>query len=244
MATTVSGADWKSAPEDYAALHRIYYPFMVNLVAKNGIDDNNKEDVASEIFLRFMERGLLEDFDPDLVFEYQGEPRPARFKSFLARAVSIYVRSHYDRQTRLNTREVKIFDMQMQCTDGRAGFGTPDGSEATWGEHFGNPHADHADDVIELVMEEQDARGIRQWLAQRPRRSINDICDLVAVYDAVRAQLLDLGEYDVERLQQKFNISNTTMHNWLWWLKANLAVAYGKQLPPKRRRTVRPKGQS
>lgn len=240
MATSVSGVDWKSAPEDYAALHRIYYPYMVNLVAKNGIDDNNKEDVASEIFLRLIEKGFLEQFDPDLVFEHNGELRPARFKSFLARAVTLYTRGHYDKQKRLSSREVKICDVQFENETSNGFFGVQD----TWANIYGPPNPDHADDIIEMIMEEQDARGIRAWLSVREKRSSHDTCDLVELYDAVRAQLLEFGEYDVKKLQEKFHLSCTTMHTWLWWLKQNLAVAYGREVPPKRRRTLRNKATS
>lgn len=238
MATKMSGVDWKSAPEDYAALHRIYFPFMVNLVAKNGIDENNKEDVASEILLRLIEKRFLEQFDPDMVFEYQGEKRPARFKSFLARAVTVYARGHYDKQKRTARREVQICDLQMgDETTHHFGQGEQRGS--SWADLFGEATTDHSDDVIELVADEQDATYIRAWLANRPPRSSSDICDLVAVYDAVRAQLLTFGEYDVKALQEQFGCSTSAMYGWLWWLRANLAEAYGRPCPPKRPRIVK-----
>lgn len=236
MTTTASGVDYKSAPADYAALHEMYFPYMVNLVSKNGIDDNNKEDVACDIFLRLMEHGFLEDFNPDLVFEYEGQLRPARFKSFLSRIVSLYVRGYYDKQKRLAHRESQICDLVV--SDVYSGRGV---EKTTWVDLHGEPTPDHSDDVIDMVAEQQEAEGVRQWLATRERRSIHDHCDLVELYDEVRSQVLSTGQYDVQRLQERFGIGTTTMHTWLWWLKTNLAALYGRPTPRKRARVLRPK---
>jgi DNA-directed RNA polymerase specialized sigma24 family protein len=239
---TANGTDYKSAPEDYAALHRTYFPYMVNLVAKHGINENNKEDVASEIFVRFMERGFLEQFNPDLVFEYEGEQRPAKFKSFLSRAVTTYVRGYYDKQKRLANREAQICDVVLtgkgSAKNGFQPSGQTSGSNPqSWADQYGPPTDDHAEKVMDLMVEEQDYWFVRDYLmAVKPRNS-HDLCDLVALYDAVRAHLLVFGEYDVRDLEKAFGVSNTTMHNWLWWLRANIAELYGRELPPKRRRT-------
>lgn len=243
MSKAGSGVDYKSAPKNYADLHTMYYPYMVNLVSKNGIDDNNKEDVASEIFLRLYERGFLDQFNPDLVFEYQGEARPARFKSFLSRVVTIYVRGYSDRQRRLNRREIQICDLHMG-DESSNGFGGGELKGTNWADLYGQENIDHADEVLDKVMEEQDARYLRDWLATRPKRGVHDTCDLVALFDVVRIQLLRDGEYNNKLLREHFGISATTMNNWMRWLKENLAIAYGCQTPPKRARILRPKAGS
>lgn len=237
MATIVSDADWKSAPKNYAAFHQQYYPFVVNLVAKNGIAENNKEDVASEIFLRLYERRFLEMFNPDLTFEYEGQCRPARFKSFLARVVLQYVRGYCDKQKRLSKRELQICDLQMGDDDD-----TSDGTG--WAELYGETSADHSEEIIEKVFEEQDATAMREYLKTCPKRSVHDACDLVELFDAVRAQVLATGEYDVKELKDRFHIATTTMHNWLWHLKGNMAFALGRPLPAKRARTLRLRAES
>lgn len=244
MTTTANDVDYKSAPEDYAALYRIYFPYMVNLVAKNGINENNKEDVASEIFLRFMERGFLELFNPDLVFEYEGQKRPAKFKSFLSRAVTTYVRGHCDKQRRQSQREVQICDAQMNTPGTSVGSSNGGGEKLSWADLYGTPTDDHAEKVMDLIVEQQDHQAIRDYLATVPPRSSHDLCNLVDVFDAVRAQILGYGEYDVKTLQVRFGVSTTTMHNWLWWLKDNIAHVYGREVPPKRRRTLHPKAES
>lgn len=233
MTTAVSGVDYKSAPSDYAELHRTYYKYVVNLVGSLGIDDNNKEDVASEILATFLARGFLEKFDPDLVFDYKGEKRPARFKSFLSRFVATYARGYYDKQKRLAGREIQICDMYL---------GHPSANErVTWVEVYGESSPSHEDDVLEILMEEEIYHGLRAYLGKVPRRSVSDSCDLVALFDAVRAQCLDKGKYDIAVLKDTFGVSSTAMHTWVWWLKENLAAALGQPVPAKRPRTTKPK---
>lgn len=233
MTSIASGVDYKSAPSDYAALFTIYYRYIVNLVAKNGIDDNNKEEVACDIIMHLIDIDIIGQFDPDLVFEYQGSMRPARFKSFLSRRVFTYCKHYRDKQKRLAARELQLCDQHL--TSQRAGS-SKEVSPDTWVDIHGTPHPDHADTVIELVGEQQDATWLRTWLASRPRRSTHDRCDLVELFDAVRQQVLTTGEYNIADLRAQFQLSTTTMHVWLWWLKANVAEAYGRPTPPKRSR--------
>lgn len=236
MTAAVSGVDYMSAPKDYAELFRTYYPYVVNLVNKFGITDDNKEDVASEILTRFMERGFLEKFDPALRFEYNGEWRPARFKSFLSKFVLTYVQGFYDKQKRILVREVQICDMYL-TGDERAGAGV------RWVEVYGEVAQSHEDEILDALVEQELADGLRRYLADVPRRSSNDRCDLVALFDEVRAQCLQRGSYDITTLKASFEVSSTAMHTWMWWLKANMCEALGLPLPPKRPRTTRPKSQ-
>lgn len=231
----VSGVDYMSAPQDYAELFHTYYPYVVNLVNKFGITEDNKEDVASEILTRFMERGFLEKFDPSLTFFYNGEQRPARFKTFLSRFVLTYVQGHYDKQKRIAKRETQLCDVMFRESWGH-------GAEALrWVDLYGDSHEGHEEAVLDAVREEDLARGLRNYLADIPHRSTGDRCDLVALFDAVRTQCLDKGCYDITALKEQFSVSSTAMHTWIWWLKENIAEALGLPVPPKRRRTARPK---
>lgn len=237
MPITASGVDYLSAPTDYAELFRIYYPYVVNLVHKHGIDENMKEDVASDILARFFERGFLEKFDPTLTFEYRGTQRPARFRSFLSKFVLIYVRGHHDRQQRIAGREIQICDLPL-TNGGAAHTGA---TTERWVDVYGETADSHEEDVLDIVMENDLVRGLRNFLADVPRRSDHDRCDLVELFDAVVAQVRDRGEYDIKQLSTSFGVSYTAMHTWVWWLKANLAEAMGRPVPPKRARTTRPK---
>lgn len=235
MTATATDVDYVSAPKNYADLFEQYYAYVVNLCARFGIDDNNKEDVASEILLRFMERGSLEKFNADLRFEYCGEWRPARFRSYLSRAVEMYTRGHRDKLNKLRRREVQICDLPVR--QGAAGAKEAGGD--SWADLYGQPHQDHAEEVLNMINEESEAAGVRAVLARIPPRSSTDRCDLVAVYDAARAQILATGHYDIKKLKDIFGISSTAMHSWMWWLKENLAHIQGLPVPPRRPRTTR-----
>lgn len=235
MTITANGVDYKSAPSDYAELFRVYYKYVVNLVGTFGIEENNKEDVASEILATFFARGFLEKFDPTLVFEYKGEQRPARFRSFLSRFVTTYVRGYYDKQKRLAGREVQICDVNFS-SDSDAGS-----NHSTWVNLYGETTPGPEDDVLETLMEHDIYQGLRTYLSSVPRRSVSDRCDLVELFDAVRQQALEKGFIDIAALKDTFGVSSTAMHTWVWWLKENLAAALGRPVPAKRPRTVRPK---
>ncbi len=234
----VANTDLVSAPHSYEDMHRTYFPYIVSLCSVNGIDENNKEDVASEIFLRLMERRFLDQFDPTLVFEYQGQKRPARFKSFLSSVVVTYVRGHYDKQMRLKRREPQLIDTPNRPA-GNADPGGLPGDGRPWIEVHGPEHPDHADAVLDKILEEDNADAVRAFLADIPPRSSHDRCDLVALYTAVREQILEFGVYDIKKLTELFAISSTAMHTWMWWLKANLAELYDLPLPPKRPRNLK-----
>lgn len=234
MPIATSGVDYKSAPKNYAELFQIYYVYVVRLVHKHGIDDNHKEDVASEILTRFFERGFLEKFDPTLTFTYKGEERPARFRSFLSKFVLRYVRGHCDKQRRLASREWQICDMLLD-SDYVGGAGV------SWVDKYGEPEPSPEEGVLDAVMEIDLVRGLSAYLAQVPRRSAYDNCDLVALFDAIVDQVRDRGEYDIYQLSQRFGVSYTAMHTWVWWLKENLAAATGRPVPAKRARTTKPK---
>src|SRR5215216_488189 len=105
---TKAVVNYAIAPGSYDELFRNYYPFVVGLVGKQGIAVDNREDVASEILLRFYERDFLNEFNPDLTFEVKGRIVRARFKSFLSAFVVNYVRSHRDRQNLRLRREPLI----------------------------------------------------------------------------------------------------------------------------------------
>lgn len=240
MTVTESDVDYVSAPSNYADLFTTYYAYVINLCGLFGIDDNNKEDAASEILTRFMERGSLEKFDPHLEFEYRGEARPARFKSYLSRAVDMYSRGLRDKQHKLARREYQINDVVSVSPQNQAEW-TLCSANARWVDVFGEATPDPADGVQDMFDEEIEANTVRALLARVPARSTQDRCDLVALFDAVRLQVLAYGEYDISILKDRFQVSTTAMHSWMWWLKTNLAGIYGRPVPPKRARRLRAK---
>lgn len=232
------GVDYVSAPKDYAVLFELYYKYVVSLVERLGIVKDNCEDVASEILLRFYERDFLSKFDPTLVFTYKGELRPARFKSFLSKFVETYVRGHLDKQRRKQQRELLLNDEPM--TNGSA----KDWSEVggtTWGELFAGTVSEE-DFIVSGLDIESMIKHLRDYLITVPRRCRTDVCDLVALFDAVMAQINDGADGpDMKVLQHQFGVSPTAIYTWYHWLKINIAAALGLPAPKKRPRTVKPK---
>jgi DNA-directed RNA polymerase specialized sigma24 family protein len=200
-----NGEDFVSAPAGYAELHAQYYSFVCGLVRKLGII-RDVEDVASEILLRFYERDMLAEFDPDMVIEHGKDRRPARFKSFLSGFVAVYVQHHRDRQNSLAKRE------PLKCNQ-------PVGeSGAEWIEIHGGSHVDDMADLEEREL----VADMRQHIVTVPRRSRADVCDLPALFDAVVLQVRTTGVINTKELQVQFGVSNTAIHSWLKHMREQL----------------------
>ncbi len=228
MTVRDNGADTISAPADYAALYTQYWDYVLSLVRRFGFEENRREDVAAEILLRFYERDFLTVFDPTLVFEYQGQQRPARFKSFLTKFVLTYLRGIKDKQRRQATREKLICDTVIGHQE-----------DTSWIDVFGET-CPGADEIALGRIEEEDlVAELREYIKRVPRRSDYDTCDLLALYDAVIAQVREHGVWNVTELRAQFQVSSTAMHSWLWWLRENLAAALDRPVPAKRPRVVK-----
>lgn len=223
-----NGADTVSAPADYAALYTQYWDYVLTLVRRFGFEENKREDMAAEILLRFYERDFLAKFDPTLVFEYQGQERPARFKSFLTKFVLIYLRGLKDKQRRQSAREKLLCDTVVGHQE-----------DTSWVDVFGETVPGAEEIALGRLEEEDLVAELRAYIAKVPRRSAYDTCDLLALFDAVIVQVREYGVWDVAALRQQFNVSSTAMHSWLWWLRENLAAALDRPVPAKRPRVVK-----
>lgn len=204
-----STIDYAVAPASYEELYRNYYSFVVGLVGKNGIAPDNREDVASEILLRFYERDFLNEFDPSLTFEVNGKIVKARFKSFLSAFVVNYVRSHRDRQNLRAKREPLLVDAAAR-----------DDSQVSPSWQI----VPYEDDYSSLY-EEELVDSLRAYLRTVPKKSRQDQCDLPKLFDAVVEQIRTNGKYSVKELQAIFGVSPTAIHSWLAWLRLNISKA-------------------
>lgn len=228
MTIAESGVDYDSAPPDYDTFFRQWFPYVAALVRRNGVDEDRKEDVASAIFARLFERDFLNMYDPTLVFKYGGEERPAKFKSFLSKVVLLYLRSFREKQNRLKTRELLLCDTPVG-----------DDGDRPWVEVYGGQVASHESTLIESDQLDETVERLRAHLATVDLRGERDLCDLVALFDAVMVQVRDQGCYDVATLTAMFHTSATSMHAWLWRLKEELAGATDRAVPAKRPRVLR-----
>jgi DNA-directed RNA polymerase specialized sigma24 family protein len=162
--------------------------------------------VASEIMTRFLERRMLEEFDPSFEVVHDGKVRPARFKSFLSGFVAVYVQHHRDRQATQSRRE------PLKC-DQPVGEGG-----AAWIDVFGGS----SEDDYSEVEESEFVALLRVHLASVPRRSKHDVCDLPALFESVVRMVRVDGRIDTKQLQNQFGVSNTAIHSWLKHMREQL----------------------
>jgi hypothetical protein len=234
------GVDYTSAPKSYEDLYRTYYTYVVSLVRQAGIEEDSKEDVASAILLRFYERDFLPKFNPDLVFLHNGSERRARFKSFLTKFVLTYTRGYREKQLRRQYREI-LCGTYARTSPRYVTVARPSGDNVVdaefWFDLFGEAETDMEDGIIEQIVGERFIEELRTYLGTIKRRR-NDMCDLVAVFDAVVEQVALRGRCDIAELRDQFGVSLTSMHAWLWRLRRNIAAYTGHTVPPKRSRQV------
>ncbi len=218
------GADYFSAPANYAEFFRLYRSYVVYLVKRQGIEPKFAEDIASEIMVRFMERDMLAMFDSTLSFKYKGEWRPAKFRSFLSKIVILYCKGHRAKLARRHRHEFQLVDVPPH----------PDGN--LWIDAHHNVDT-HEPDVIEGIVEDQLVARLREYLLDVPRRSEHDSCDLVGLFDVVVDQIRETGTWNIADLRRIFGISSTAMHTWMWNLRHHIAQALNRPAPMKRVRT-------
>lgn len=235
MTVVDNGADTVAAPKNYADLHRQYYTYVVAFVHKLGIHEDNAEDVASDILLRFYERNFLAEFDPTLTFSYKGKVYPARFKNFLSQFVFQYARGHLDKQRRTKRRERTILNAEVSAQ--------MRGQMNAWmvGDILLPLIDDHADSVHDQMVADDLVTELRDYLKTIPPRNEYDMLDLVALFDEVVAQIYEFGEYNTTKLREKFNVSHTAMFSWIWLLRGHLCACLNRELPAKRPRTLAPR---
>ncbi len=229
MSENIGGTDHQSAPQDYAELFRLYYPYVCNLVRRAGIDENNKEDVASEILLKFMDHDCLAQFDPTRTFTYNGRTHRAKFGTFLSRFVAAYVRGHKDRQDVQAKREPLYCDQNLST-----------GTETErWVTVYGPTEGDISEAVLDLVTFQEIVNEWKRHLATVPKRFDKDTADLPAILDSIAAQVLDKGVWDVPSMCAQFGNGVTRMFEQIWFLRDSLADHTGRPRQAKRPRVVK-----
>jgi hypothetical protein len=187
-----------------------YYDYVRRLCRRKGIPAQEVDDTASDIMLRLYERDVPSMFDPGYVSQYDGKSIPANWKTFLTAQVNLYLRGKRDAIERRRYREPALCDQLVGSAQ-----------DQTWAEVFGGWHEDDhsAVDVSEF------RAGIREYLRWVPKRSAQDHCDLVALFDEIMAEVAVTGEISHEVIRGKFGISSTSSHSWLRWLQQNVREA-------------------
>lgn len=99
-------------PEDYAELFDAYFPMMVGVVSRSGIQALDVEDVAMDILARFIEKDGISYYDPERLHDVGESPdlpgaryRKAKFKGMLRGFTATYVMQYRDKQMIRHRRE-------------------------------------------------------------------------------------------------------------------------------------------
>jgi hypothetical protein len=215
-----------SSPEEFVRLYRDY---VVHLVRKLGVPDQDCEDVANDILEKELkarnrldqEVGILALYDPDFEVEFQGERKKVTFRAFLSARVARRVRGKRETIQRRAGRELLICDTAV--SDGQS-----------WIDLFGGSVTD---DYSHLDAEEWLA-AMRDRLARVPRSSPSDSCDLIALFDELVSQIKRTGAIDRAAVQARFDVADTTVTNWLSRLRGIMGAVPGTELAQPESRVI------
>ena len=209
-------------PSNMDELARHYYGFIIGMVRKLGIPDQEAQDSAQYILERLDKTGALAQFDPGHLTEHQGRQVTTRFSTFLGAKVMRYCIGERGRLQKRSGHELLLLDQPAVWSDdavdsslsavlGSLGrFGG-----ATWDDYSA---LDAADFITAM----------REHLAAIPPRSARDTCDLVALFDELVAEVEQDGAFTYAGIQARFKVSGTTAGAWLSRLRQVLAAPLGR----------------
>lgn len=188
-------------------LFRNYFGYIRRIVASTpAIPAQDAEDVAMEIMTRLVERDVIGMFDPKLRFAHEGKEMPAQFRTFLTAQVALYVKGQRDKLGRRRKHEIPVLDAPVPGSEGLNLIDLFGGAE---------------DDVSSLDAAEW-IRQARGFLATVPRRSDQDRCDLVRLFDALIDQVAREGTVSAAETARQLGVSASVSARWIQWMRQNL----------------------
>lgn len=197
-------------PSTYSDLFKHYYPFMVALVVRMGIERRNAEDIASTILIKLIEKDALNYYNPEFVSEYSGVKRKAVFRTFLSGFVVSYVRYHKERQELQKYREPFSVNKEVTASE-YTGSGE-------WLTVFGPSYTEGYEDLhFEYLV-----NGIKDRLKSFTPSSTNDKCNLPLLFDMILLQMEERGSLNVNELSELFDVSRPTVRSWINRLQSEI----------------------
>lgn len=180
MSTTVA------VPVSNAEVFATYYPHVKFLVQRAHIRSENVEDYAMTLMAKFIEKGVLTDYDPN-------HESGANFKTFLSNFVNAYLR-HFSERDAINAYRSRM------STDMRVG------------EHQDVPLMDYLGKVIEDSTEEVEV----SELVTKVRKALEAEGNkkMCLFYEMVLLQMEEHGQVDVEELTVLFGVTRSSIYNW------------------------------
>lgn len=195
-------------PEDYEELFREYFPMMVGVVAKAGIEPFDVQDVAMDILARFIEKDGLSYYDPERLHDVGESPevpgarfRKAKFKGMLRGFTAKYVLQYRDKQEVRHRRIPKRLEKPVN-ERGESWY------EVTYGRVTVDPCGDSEVSISILQALKRAADALTSTKATR-KRDYNQFVALCIEYG-----YLD-GSLDRRRVAAEMGISFSTMTSML-----------------------------
>lgn len=213
-------------PTDYEDCYNRYIAYIKRTVAKNGIDWQEVDDVADEIYLRVMEKDLLAAYDPERVFQTESGPRKASFTAMLSSFVGKYCLNYKDRQEVRRRREpVRIEGLILSNTSGK----NDSASDETAAEDRVWLHIlDSTDEIdIEALVTKEDFRRAvlraHEHLSNLPDLHARDRRHLLpALFRYCISKILLDGKMTRKEVAKHFGLSDTHVYHLFADLKAEL----------------------
>lgn len=199
-------------PTSYDEMFRHYYPYVCKLVRRFGVPDDLHEDVSMILVTKFIEKNMLEQFDPERV---GADGMPVQFASFLSGFVVAYVR-HYVTRARVEYDRERTYVDQTDNSNGRAD--TPE--RQSWLDRKGFRHEDDVSKVeYELLLV-----SIRKHLGSL---SVRGKKNFLLLFDLVVYQLEERGRTHIRELAGLFEVSEPAVSNWLKELAVHVRKVQG-----------------
>lgn len=175
-------------PKDLEQLFEDHMGLVKGLVRKAHINPEDVEDVASDILVKFIEKGFLEKYDETKEFATESGMKTARFQGFLTGFVNKYVRQYLDKQATKTRKEPIRCEMPV----GRA----EDGAPSLWIEVYGPQHIKTPNSIEELESDLDFAAAIRTAFDHLKAIPVRGSRDLSLVFQRVVEQVLTTGQVD------------------------------------------------
>jgi DNA-directed RNA polymerase specialized sigma24 family protein len=203
---TITRADF--VPGSFSEMYSHYYDYCVRLVAKQGIEEQSAEDVAQTILVKFFEHNALADYDPEHTTVVNGQQRRAAFRTFLASFVIAYLRHYVNRQAIHKNREGTSTDQPL---------GTEEGLTVL--DALAPAYEERYDDLYEQEL----IAAVKHRITEEPKKRAST-CDMGAFFEAVVRQFHNTGVIDALALAAEFNISKSSVNNWLKSLRSTITA--------------------
>lgn len=185
-------------PTTYAELFDRYYDYVVWIVKRSGIREQDAEDVASEILAKFYEKDFLAKFNPEeWLASHRSDfgtrpPKLPKFRGFLRSFVSKYVLQWRDKQYTRDRKE------PVRCED------LVPGTTGTYLDLLGPTTK------LDTNVEYEDyVRSVRSHLSSLPQKGWRD---LERAFVMMVGQIEQTGRVSRRELAIAFGVSETAVY--------------------------------